>query len=173
MYQSGTPDQSSETEIKTELSEREVVQSECCHQRNVLACEICGAPTGLEKSQARLTEIQHAITMQPPLAEGAAVQLLKYENTQRSSDPTFDITHLPSKRLARIIERQTVHNDEVAVNKSEKISANEIEKSEETYQAKIDALKSAGKTNVEIIQILASDPARQKVNVPNWFNLFK
>ena len=159
MNQSRNPDQISKVELEAALYARKIVHSDCCRERSSLACEICGSKDSLESSQKRIAEIQRALgNMQAPLPEGAAVHLLQYENTKREIDPSFDITRLPSKRLVRIIERKTTLKIEVSTNKDKKALAKETEKSEDAYQTKIATLQSSGKSNSQIIQILAADP---------------
>jgi len=97
-------------------------------------------------------------------SETAPKTLHDYEVKRRATEPSFDVTKLPEKRVSIIIRRQQELISETEIN-------SETETSELIYKDRIKQLKSSGKSNVEIINALVGDqsvPESERVKLQSF-----
>lgn len=141
---------------KLEQIARHEICEHCHGELDKLSNEIDRSTLTLENQSHRLKFLlifSENSGLEPP--DQAAEVLHRYEINRQNSDASFDITKLPRTKLNRIIERNRRREQ-----KLEETTA--TEKSEQEYRHRVEQLKSSGKSNTEIIQLLANDPATAK-----------
>lgn len=146
------PQESSQSNSPEQIAKIEASEH-CCNARNSLIHDIDQETLNTEQPGHRLKYLAAlAERMELRTPSDAAAILHRYEFQRQKTYRTFDVTKLPAKQIERIVRREQQNGGELQATKI-------TEQSEAEYFEHVDALKSSGKSNAEIIQILAHDPA--------------
>jgi len=149
----------------SELKARTEIYEACDSERHLLGADIDLNTLEAGNSDVRLKYLV-AFTEKLGISgsETAPKTLHDYEVKRRATEPSFDVTKLPEKRVSMIIRRQQELVSELDIN-------SETKTSELIYKDRIKQLKSSGKSNVEIINALVNDesvPESERVKLRSF-----